>query len=1003
MNNNALNISLEQGEQFKHYQKKIQSGIFTTPNIEAFSNKLEEIEKRQEQVPVNNQKDLEDLKKMQTQFSELMQKYNDLKTFSNNQSEESLSRISSSNPYLRKNIRFTTGEICYVTAKGVAKLYTTIDDFDNTKGKNGCPVEVIPVNIPWINDYSVKGTIIPTTPSLISGTPMKRGQACGNEGKNVYSTRFTDNIDTSYVGCYKNYPQQENAVNLVPVMNSSNKVGNIRVEASSIYQNNNELFGPWRAFDGNQVWRTDAPSFWHSAVNAQNIYNPTTGIYTGTTTTNFIDKMNNQKTIKGETLSVIITDNKTRNIISYTIAPRQEYLNDRRSPNTWHLLGLLNKTWYEIDFKTGQDFSNQPRTFRIFDERNFNGFMIVITKVGNNNATQYRNCVQIATLQFKVVGEISDNLTAMMSTDLKFTPNIFNDCKNYAFHNNYKFFGLQDYDKQSNSAKCVVSNDLSKSMTYGDGLKVPKLKQLWSSNTDNQPGNTAMVSVTGSLSVINSSGQVVFSTPATKALPSNYFGCYGDRPQRAMPKYLGNKKTYETCKSDAEKGNWAYFGLQYVQPDGTSECWVSNDFKQSVGYGRATNCTKAKDGTWRGGGWSNAVYNTSLPQSNYFLFLRGDGEMLLYRGGNHSWDPQELIWNSGTQNKQQEANPEYVASNGKYPRNFLVSGEVLGPGEFVGSTDGKIFLIMEPNGNLVLYTTIMVNEGCLTNRNTFGTSGINAIYQLGELSNKNYLGKFAYIDDDTNLREYKGELLTSSNEYMFFKDYDSHGNDIQRVDNTSREALIELCNKNDKCGGFIYNSQQKYGFLKDKNIFPKGSSKYIPNSGLVLGIKKDTLKNDNTCAKITNDITAFQIEKYPVGENISSPSQCYTPFLPQETIVTLDKYRNELIILSKDIANKMKNLYNTNTNIHNQLGMTQDEYSKNIDMYDNIDKKIRNDTQNLEITKYNIEGMQNLSINDIDGMLTDTDLRVLQENYSYFLWTILAVGSVAATINMMKK
>ena len=48
------------------------------------------------------------------------------------------------------------------------------------------------------------------------------------------------------------------------------------------------------------------------------------------------------------------------------------------------------------------------------------------------------------------------------------------------------------------------------------------------------------------------------------------------------------------------------------------------------------------------------------------------------------------------------------------------------------------------------------------------------------------------------------------------------------------------------------------------------------------------------------------------------------------------------------------------------------------------------------------EGMQNLSINDVNGMLQESDLRVLQENYSYVFWSVLAVGLLTITINVMK-
>ena len=63
---------------------------------------------------------------------------------------------------------------------------------------------------------------------------------------------------------------------------------------------------------------------------------------------------------------------------------------------------------------------------------------------------------------------------------------------------------------------------------------------------------------------------------------------------------------------------------------------------------------------------------------------------------------------------------------------------------------------------------------------------------------------------------------------------------------------------------------------------------------------------------------------------------------------------------------------------------------------------------NMEIqSNTNIEGMQNinspLNMNDINGMLSDTDLIVLQANYKYIMWSILAVGLLTITINVIKK
>ena len=81
--------------------------------------------------------------------------------------------------------------------------------------------------------------------------------------------------------------------------------------------------------------------------------------------------------------------------------------------------------------------------------------------------------------------------------------------------------------------------------------------------------------------------------------------------------------------------------------------------------------------------------------------------------------------------------------------------------------------------------------------------------------------------------------------------------------------------------------------------------------------------------------------------------------------------------------------------------MNSAQFKKELEKYKNINIKIRKEME-LQ-SNNNIEGMTNLNMNDINGMLSDADLRVLQGNYSYIMWSILAVGILTITINTMKK
>jgi hypothetical protein len=111
--------------------------------------------------------------------------------------------------------------------------------------------------------------------------------------------------------------------------------------------------------------------------------------------------------------------------------------------------------------------------------------------------------------------------------------------------------------------------------------------------------------------------------------------------------------------------------------------------------------------------------------------------------------------------------------------------------------------------------------------------------------------------------------------------------------------------------------------------------------------------------------------------------------------------------LGQDIASKMETLYNQDNRIYEKLDTNAAQFKKDLQNYITTNIKI---SKELEIqSNNNVEGMQNqsntknLNINDINGMLSDTDLRVLQENYSYIMWSILAVGVLTITINTMKK
>jgi hypothetical protein len=129
-------------------------------------------------------------------------------------------------------------------------------------------------------------------------------------------------------------------------------------------------------------------------------------------------------------------------------------------------------------------------------------------------------------------------------------------------------------------------------------------------------------------------------------------------------------------------------------------------------------------------------------------------------------------------------------------------------------------------------------------------------------------------------------------------------------------------------------------------------------------------------------------------------TQCNQSVISTEDESKLSSIESQLYILGQNIASKMEKLYNDDNTIYEKMNMNSQQFKKNISMYKNTKMKIQQLLQEKQ-SNNSVEGMTTMG--DLNGMLSDTDLRVLQENYKYIFWSILAVSAITITINIMKK
>jgi hypothetical protein len=841
----------------------------------------------------------------------------------------------------------------YVTNQGVAKHITNMTAYEGMLGKNGCPTDksLIKLDIPWNDSYLIEGTTIPTRPPLVVGTSISQAQSCSNEGNNVYVSNLVNNSTAKYNGCYADDSSSRTMTFLggSPPLPTSIQNGNF---SESVIANNSYKY---------LVWDTT--------------------------------------TVPGWNFNCVLANN------SSAWGYPMPYPNGNQCVSIQKDQQLWTNTWisfspgvtYTISFyacgRNCCDKSGIANPIDVGLEGNkFYSFTPPINKWTKYSANFTVSSEGGQRISFKGTWTAGDRSSAIQGVELNSGSSSSNNgtytydmCKDESLNAGYKYFALQNVNTETSKGYCAASNDSIAPTKNGTAYAVTKVVAIWDTKTSNT-GSYAYLTDQGALTVYNTSGASIFNTDNKNATPSDYLGCYGDKSSRAMPLHNKGKQkySYQECKDIAEDGNYKYFGLQNSTSGTNAQCALSNDLASTTKYGKAGNCTKITDGSWTGGGWSNAVYSLE-PSSFYFLILQDDGNMVIYRGTGPN-DNQGTIWSSKTNGKQQKPDPKYTAAKGKYGKNWIASGSGLSPGDWVGSNDGSIYLIMQSDGNLVLYTS-QTGENCykMKDGNTGGGVDANALYEFNETGIPANMGKVAYVDSNSLLYPYQDSSLGLSDDYTSYTNYSSSGNDISGTSfsNATIDSCKKACNDNKDCYGFDFDKTNKVCYPKNKNMYPKGSR--ANNSSVDLYVRKPKITNPpvGITDKILN-VDSISYENYPKGSG--DMKQSYN--LSNATSVErqqLDQLQSTLDSLSSQINDYSSKFETNNNDVEKQSNKNINELSKYV--------------KNINYANNKVKGFNT----NVDNILKDSDIVVLQKNYDYLFWSIIATATVLVSINIVKK
>ena len=862
-----------------------------------------------------------------------------------------ISRVNPNNPYLNKTIRFTTGHIAYVTNQGAVKYIPTWEIWNSVSA----PKDYIQVDIPWNNSWNNNiGLTVPTNPPLISGTFMQQGQSLGNEGINVFVNNLINNPSATYGGCFADNVESplmefiggsppppttlQNGNFSTPQISSNSYISSLAVPGwtflNAVLVNNSSAWGyPTPYPTGNQCVSIQMTNSMYQTIYCQ------TGV---TYQLSFVACGRNCCDGSGQA-----------NIIVISLVNPQN-----------------NSSQFVFEFQPPvSSWTTYSTSFTVNTSQYYN-----LAFSGTWSAGDRSVAIQNIVLNTGGGGQSSGSYT-------------YTQCQDAAIDNGYKYFALQGVNPSTSKGYCAISNSEPTATSLGEGYVPSGQYALWWSGTYGQPGNAATLTNQGSLAVY-AGNQLMFHTDYSNSQPSNYLGtyqdCVGGCQNRAMFLFNGGSQqyNYQQCQWIATVLNFPYFALQNSSSGTNAQCALSANFSQASQWGPASNQT-AVNGYISGGGASNSVYNTKNPSSNYFLILQDDGNLCIYRGTGPT-DNQGYIWCAGSNGKQQQSNPAYTAAKGKNGQNWISDGTILYPGEFIGSTTGNMALIMQTDGNLVLYTfTNVLNCQKMSDGNMGAGAGSNALYELNSLGVPSNVGGIAYIDENSELHAYPRSNSRYMNGYTSIENTDSSGYDIpyQAYGNATVDQCRATCDSEEQCAGFAYGDNTCWP--KTSGMYPNGQRQFNTNRTIYIK-NKGPQYTPIGVKSTTSNIDSVAYQNYINGGGVDTSYGLAHLTAAQ---------RQELEQLQQRINTLASQLSDRNVTLNNDNSIVTDQTLKNMKGLDNY-------TSNLVNTKKKIQRFG--TKNNVDNILEDSDITVLQQNYNYLFWSILATGTILVSMKVLK-
>jgi hypothetical protein len=577
-------------------------------------------------------------------------------------------------------------------------------------------------------------------------------------------------------------------------------------------------------------------------------------------------------------------------------------------------------------------------------------------------------------------------------------PMDYSSCMSSAMSTGNAYFGLTtDANNQTN---CMVSNAFNTNGQEQLSAFSPVL--VWESATKNE-GNSSAKAV--NCCTVTTEGMLVVSdaSDATKVLfQSNdaVASCLnGGKINNLVATFGGNcADKYNVATGNATNAVMSAFN------NNSNFSFLVNDKNINLTSNDCEN--KAWDASYQCGNVSkishmdaangkNATFDcdTEVATCTFAFTLKNNGNACLFqtKNGEH----QAHIW-CMAKNGKTAANAEFAATKGKTGTNSLNNGQTLFAGEWIGSNNGALRLVMQADGNLCLYSYAAV-ETCAKNNGSdymTGLLNVNAVYKIDNMGNQSVLGKMGYIDQDDVLHDYAASALTYSDTYTLLPNTTISGNNLgDPVSNSTVDACKTACSANAACGGYAFESGANVCYLKNG-----ASEGHVTKQGTASGIRLPQVLQKKSCATDTVNISSEKYDRYVKGDELIKGSIC-NPFssnpVSETTKVQYAQVNEDLAALGSSIMGGINRFSENIGKSQRKFAKTGKKMMKSVQSYKDVYKKTHDQNQMIK------EGMLNMQ--DLSRMKSDSELLVTHQNMRYIYWMLAALGLITVCMAVANK